>query len=78
MFELKKYRAVIFHEIQQGYNKSCITEIYKIYRGTDSSFQSWPKEFDITKLKKDRKFAEESTCRFKIRLRNITKFDVST
>ena len=37
MFELKKYRGVIFHEIEEG---------YKICRGIDLSFQNWPNEFD--------------------------------
>ena len=37
LFELKKYRGVIFHEIEEG---------YKIWRGIDSSFQNWHKEFD--------------------------------
>ena len=32
LFELKKYRGVIFHETEEG---------YKILRGTDLSFQSW-------------------------------------
>ena len=30
------------------------------------------------KLKRDRKFGEEATCRFKIDIRNLTKFDPST
>ena len=30
------------------------------------------------KLKKDTKFGEESTCRFKIDIRNLTNFDPST
>ena len=29
-------------------------------------------------LKKDTKFGEESTCRFKIDIRNLTHFDLST
>ena len=29
-------------------------------------------------LKNDEKFAEELTCRFKIDIRNLTKFDPST
>ena len=37
LFELKKYRGVIFHETEGG----C-----KIWRGIDSSFQNWHKEFD--------------------------------
>ena len=37
LFELKKYRGVIFHETEEG----C-----KIWRGIDLSFQSWHKEFD--------------------------------
>ena len=37
LFELKKYRGVIFHETEEG---------YKIWRGIDSSFQNWHKEFD--------------------------------
>ena len=30
------------------------------------------------KLKRDTKFVEELTCRFKICIRNLTKFDLST
>ena len=30
------------------------------------------------KLKRDTKFAEESTCRFKTDIRNLTNFDLST
>ena len=37
LFELKKYRGVIFHEIEEG---------YKIWRGTHLSFQNWHKELD--------------------------------
>ena len=36
LFELKKYRGVIFHETEEG---------YKIWRGIDLSFQNWHKEF---------------------------------
>ena len=37
LFELKKYRGVIFHETEEG---------YKIWRGIDLLFQNWHKEFD--------------------------------
>ena len=37
LFELKKYRGVIFHETE---------EEYKIWRGINSSFQNWHKKFD--------------------------------
>ena len=30
------------------------------------------------KLKRDKKFGEESSCRFKIGIRNLTKFDPTT
>ena len=30
------------------------------------------------KLKKDTKFGEESTCRLKLGMRNLTNFDLST
>ena len=30
------------------------------------------------KLKRDTKFGEESTCRFKIDMRNLINFDLST
>ena len=36
LFELKKYRGVIFHETEEG---------YKIWRGIDLLFQNWQKEF---------------------------------
>ena len=36
LFELKKYRGVIFHETEGG---------YKIWRGINL-FQNWRKEFD--------------------------------
>ena len=38
LFELKKYRGVIFHETEEG---------YKIWKGIDLSFQIWHKEFDL-------------------------------
>ena len=37
LFELKRYKGVIFHETEEG---------YKIWRGMDLSFQNWHKEFD--------------------------------
>ena len=37
LFELKKYRGIIFHETEEG---------YKIWRGINLSFQNWHKEFD--------------------------------
>ena len=38
LFELKKYRGVIFHETEEG---------YRIWRAIDLSFQNLHKEFDI-------------------------------
>ena len=37
LFELKKYRGVIFHETEEG---------YKTWGGIDLSFQNWDKKFD--------------------------------
>ena len=37
LLELKKYRASIFHETEEG---------YKIWIGIDLLFQNWCKEFD--------------------------------
>ena len=37
LFELKKYRGVIFHETEEG---------YKTWSGIDLSFQNWDKKFD--------------------------------
>ena len=37
LFELKKYGGVILHGTEEG---------YKIWRGIDSSFLNWHKEFD--------------------------------
>ena len=37
LFELKKYRGVIFHKTEEG---------YKIWRRIDSLFKNWHKEFD--------------------------------
>ena len=37
LFEIKKYRRVIFHETEKG---------YKIWKGIDLQFQNWDKEFD--------------------------------
>ena len=37
MFDMKKYRGVIFHDTE---------EWYKIWRGIDLSFQNWQEEFD--------------------------------
>ena len=37
LFELKKYRGIIFHETEEG---------YKIWRGINLLFKNWHKEFD--------------------------------
>ena len=37
LFELKKYRGVIFNETEES---------YKIWRGIEWPFQNWHKEFD--------------------------------
>ena len=37
LFEVRKYRGVIFHETEDG---------YKIWRGIDLSFQNWHNKFD--------------------------------
>ena len=37
LFELNKYRGIIFYDTEEG---------YKIWRGIDLSFQNWHKEFD--------------------------------
>ena len=71
MFELKKYRGVIFHKTEEG---------YKIWRGIDLSFQNWHKEDELCfmKMKNDTAIEEELTCRFKIDMRSFTNFDLST
>ena len=100
-YELKIHREVICPDNE---------ELCKIWRGTDSSFQSWHEEFwpeylkvskifilmgsfgakyilfelksteelSFMKPKRNAKFGEESTCRFKIGIRNLTNFDPST
>ena len=35
-------------------------------------------EFCVTTIKNDSKFEEELTCQFKIDMRNLTNFDLST
>ena len=35
-------------------------------------------EFGVMTMKNDAKFEEESTCQFKIDMRNLTNFDLST
>ena len=104
MHELKIYRGVMCHDND---------EWCKIWRGIDLSFQNWheevnkfwpehlknskififmcsfwakfilfelknTEELSFMTLKRDRKFGEESTCRFKIDKRNLTDFDLST
>ena len=106
LFELKRYRGIIFNETEEG---------FKIWRGIDVFFQNWHKKFDkfwpehskvsktlnlmgtfwakyilcelkkvyyqdwyYIKVKRDIKFGAESTCRFKIGIRNLTKFEQST
>ena len=81
--ELKIHREVICHDNE---------ELCKIWRETDVSFQSWHEEFDefwpghfkvskilsLMKLKRDTKFGKESTCHFKIGMRNFINFELST
>ena len=49
LFELKKYRGVIFHETEEG---------YKIWRGIDLSFQNWHKKFDKFWPEHSKKFSK--------------------
>ena len=104
LFELKKYRGIIFHETEEG---------YKIWGGIDFSFQNWHKEFDkiwpehskvskifilkssfwakyiffelkkyrgiiFHEIEEDTKSGKELTCCFKIGVRNLTHFNLST
>ena len=105
MFELKKYRGVIF----DGTEDWC-----KIWRKTDLCFQKWHEEFSkflpehlrksknlglwwdpfiqsrkcmtlkfpgeicVMTMKNDAKFEEKLNCQFKIDMRNLTNFDMST
>ena len=104
MFDLKKYRGVIFHETERW----C-----KIWRKTDLWFGKWHGEYGkcspehlkvsklrlwwdpliqsrksmslkfteglcVTTMKKDSKFEEELTCRFKTDNGNLINFDPST
>ena len=104
MFELKKYRGVIFHDTR---------EWCKIWRNSDLWFGKWCQEFHkflsehmkISKLglflgcfihsrkcmslnltgelcvmtmKNDTKLEKELTWQFKIDIRNLTNFDLST
>ena len=104
MFELKKYRRVIFHDTE---------EWCKIWRKTDLWFGKWHEEFGkfspehskvsklglwwgpfvqsrkcmslkfteelcVMTMKNDVKPEEGLTCHFKIDMRNLTNFDLST
>ena len=104
MFELRKYRRVMFDSIQDW---------YKVWRKTDLCFQKWHEEFGkfspehlkvsklglwwdpfiqsrkcmslkftgelcVMTMKNDAKFEEELTCQFKIDMRNLMNFDLST
>ena len=88
MFELKKYRGVMF----DGTEDWC-----KIWRKADYCFQKWHEEFgkfspehsEVSKLqfteelcvmtmKNDAQLEKELTCQFKIDMKNLTDFDTST
>ena len=104
MFELTKYRGVLF----DGTEDWC-----KIWRQTDYYFQKWHEEFgkfsledpkvselglwwdsfiqsrkcmslkftgelQVMKMKNDAKFEQESTCQFKIDVKEFEEFDPST
>ena len=81
MFDLKKYRGVIFHETEE----SC-----KIWRKTGLRFGKWHEEFEcmslkltgelcVMTMKNDAKFEMELTFQFKIDIDiDIKNFDPST
>ena len=54
------------------FNKLLLSKAYIVWgkKSTD--------EVSFMKLKRDTKFGEESTCRFKIDIRKLTNFDLST
>ena len=90
LYELKKYRGVIFHDTE---------EWCKIWRKTDLWFGKWleeygkfsPDQFKVSNMslksteelcvmtmKNDAKFEKELTCHFLNDMRNLMNFDSST
>ena len=54
------------------FNGLLLSKVYTVWAKKSTQ------ELSFTKLKRDTKFGEESTCRFKIDIRNLTNFDPST
>ena len=52
------------------FNRFLLSKVYIVWASTE--------ELYFMKLKRDTKFGEESTCSFKIGIRNSTNFDLST
>ena len=52
------------------FNRLLLSKVYIVWASTE--------ELYFMKLKRDTKFGEESTCSFKIGIRNLTKFHPST
>ena len=91
-FDLKKRREVIFHDtygfendMKNMPNFHCTWKISKLGLWWDPGVQSrkfmslkFTEVLCVMTMKNDDKFEEELTCRFKIDMKNLTNFDLST
>ena len=91
-FDLKKRREVTFHDtygfendMKNMPNFHCTWKISKLGLWWDPGVQSrkfmslkFTEVLCVMTMKNDDKFEEELTCRFKIDMKNLTNFDLST
>ena len=104
MFDLKKYRGIIFHDTEgwcKTWRKTDLwfgkwhkeygkfspehLKVSKLGFWWDPLIQSWKsmslkstEELSVMTMKNYAKFEEELTCHFKVDMRNLTNFDLST
>ena len=90
MFELKKYKGVIFHhtrsdtKFEETFSPEQ-TKVSKLGLSLGPFIQSikcvslkFTGELCVMTMKNDAKFEKELTCQFKIDMRNLTNFDPNT
>ena len=76
MFELKKYKEVIFHDTGQWCK--IWRKINMWFRKRHEEFGKFSQEQLKVSMKYNATYEEKTTCQFKIDMRNLINFDSST
>ena len=74
MFELKKYRGVVFHDAREW----CKIWRMRLIQSRKRMSLKFTRVLCVITMKNDTKFEKKLNCHFKTDMRNLTNFDPST